>query len=284
MNRNLPALPPGIPDHIPDDVREELRWLLLTFDGDDLPIGMVWVFGSYARGDYISRHDVKKDGSTTVYKSDLDLLIVFTEKNFDDHHKKCRFLDKGIRNDPNITTSVHLHFINSVKMNRHLKNGHYLYSDIVKEGFRLLDTGEIELASPKDFTPGERQGIGNGEFKTNFETALGFQNGFEFYFLEGNYALAAFHLHQVAEQIYRTLIFVFINYRHRTHDLKELEEESAKLCPAVRGVIPRETAEESRRFALLQRSYINARYASEFPVEKEDLLQKNSPPKSISNS
>jgi predicted nucleotidyltransferase len=71
-------LPSDLPEHLPEDTRGELITVMDILLDSPLPIGIVWLYGSYARGDYIRKHNTDEKGITSVYASDIDLLVVLS--------------------------------------------------------------------------------------------------------------------------------------------------------------------------------------------------------------
>ena len=53
---------------------ELLLDLIQSEFGDE--VAMIWLFGSYARGDFINDRRVGKDGVVSEYQSDIDILLV----------------------------------------------------------------------------------------------------------------------------------------------------------------------------------------------------------------
>ena len=77
---------------------------------------------------------------------------------------------------------------------------------------------------------------------------------------------------QATERYLAALLLVFTGYKPKTHDLKELVHSASNQDPAVLTVFPQTDKLEKKRFSLLRRAYIDARYDMEnFKVTKEDL-------------
>jgi hypothetical protein len=65
---------------------------------------------------------------------------------------------------------------------------------------------------------------------------------------------------------------VFTAYLPRkTHKLEELGKKCGDLHPAFRDLFPRATAEDRRRFELLEAAYLDARYSLTYAISREDL-------------
>ena len=121
-------------DHLPDDQQQKLQAIAAVFTSPDvaIPIDMLILFGSRARGDWV-------DDQETGYKSDYDLLVVVeNEKQVNDltvwgiSNGRCEKSSKTP-----LTMIVHdIKFIN-----KEIRVGQYFWSDIANEGVMLFDSG-----------------------------------------------------------------------------------------------------------------------------------------------
>jgi HEPN domain-containing protein len=82
---------------------------------------------------------------------------------------------------------------------------------------------------------------------------------------------AAFNLHQAAETAYACALLVLTLYFPRSHNIKFLrslaEQADARLIEAW----PRDSRIDRRRFELLKRAYVEARYSPNYAIGVEDL-------------
>lgn len=78
-------------------------------------------------------------------------------------------------------------------------------------------------------------------------------------------------LHQAVEACYASFLLVRTFYFPRSHNLKFLrslaEDKDRRLIEAW----PRETKLDRRRFELLKRAYVEARYSDAYEISAEDL-------------
>jgi HEPN domain-containing protein len=83
--------------------------------------------------------------------------------------------------------------------------------------------------------------------------------------------LSAFSLHQAAETAYASFLLVQTFHFPRSHNLKFLrslaEDKERRLVEAW----PRETKLDRRRFELLKRAYVEARYSDAYEISADDL-------------
>ena len=82
---------------------------------------------------------------------------------------------------------------------------------------------------------------------------------------------AAFLLHQAAERAYHCILLVLTNYTPATHNLKHLRSLTESRDERLRPIWPQDTKEHRRRYELLKRAYIDARYSVHYKITEEEL-------------
>jgi HEPN domain-containing protein len=87
----------------------------------------------------------------------------------------------------------------------------------------------------------------------------------------GEYGMAAFCIHQAAEQFMCMLIQASIGYRVGTHNLGRLLRLLHFYVPEIDNVFSRETALEKEQFLLLKSTYIHFRYHPNYNISEEDV-------------
>lgn len=83
--------------------------------------------------------------------------------------------------------------------------------------------------------------------------------------------MATFIQHQVTEQLYSTILLVFTRYKPSTHDLEKLTQRVASVEPPFLSIFPQGTEEERKRFELLRKAYVDARYKPSYSISAEEL-------------
>ena len=256
-------------DHLPQNKQDTIR-AIVQIIRDAVDVELIVLFGSFARGDYV------EDAGKGFY-SDVDVLVVVKNERLANRHTMWSQLRRQARKvSGKAEVSLIVHSIDDI--NQQLERGQYFFSDIIKEGILLHDAGRVALAKERPSSPEERQAYAQACFDGGLESANTFYDGFEFYLSTGKNKAAAFLLHQAAEVYYKTVLLVFTAYLPRkTHKLEELGKKCGDLHPAFRGVFPfagsgpRSTAEERRRFELLEAAYLDARYSMSYAISREDL-------------
>lgn len=234
-------------------------------------VEMVILFGSYARGNFVEDSYVEK-GVHYEYKSDYDLLVVTTHDDLKEKYRIEEKIEKQLEATGKVHTAIHPIFHSIKHLNQALSEGNYFFQDIKKEGIVLHDTGKFKLQTPKKLTPEEAQNKAQDYFDQWFGSANEFLIDYDNSFNRGSLNNAAFMLHQTTERYYTTILLVFTDYRPKEHDLYRLDLR-VRNCDRRFDVFPRESEDEKKRFELLQKAYIDARYKmDEYSIARDDLV------------
>lgn len=261
-------------DFLPERKQRDLHELVGLIRDEVKDVVMIILYGSYARNTYVDcdeRHDF---GVRTFYISDYDILIV-TKKRLGGKEStvgsriRAEFLET--KNNPEFYTRPQ--FINeSIKeLNNALSEGHYFYVDILTQGIVLYDSGEYQLATPRELNFCEIEKRARRYYGSRFVKATSFFETAEFNHSKAWYVMASFMLHQATEYFIKTIPLVFILYGYKEHDLEFLIEKCKPYTMELAKVFPRDTPEEKRLFELLRSAYVEARYNDDFIVTKEDI-------------
>ena len=160
---------------LPKRTQEELTVLLDLVCKNIENCQMVILFGSYARGNYVLWDTNIEFGVHTSYQSDYDILLVVTGQT--------KYVERKLNR---ITNQYHdlfagrrhafpqfvVEHINTV--NRNLEVSQYFFTDIVKEGIMLYNSGKHELAKPRKLSFKEIRDIAQKEFDRLYPYACNF--------------------------------------------------------------------------------------------------------------
>jgi len=251
---------------LPEHKQQELH-SAVTLIRDAVNVEMIILFGSYARGDWVE--EKAPDGHYYQYQSDFDILVVVEKPGTADNVSLWRRTEIKIRQMMTTPISLIVHDIDFV--NRRLRKGQYFFTDIKKEGICLFDSKRFELAEPKELSPKERKLLAEEDFTYWFNSANDFYETSQFNFEKGNYALAAFELHQTTERLYSATLLVYTRYKPSTHDLETLSKLVAGQEPQFLTIFPQGTQEQRHRFELLRKGYVDARYKPSYTITREEL-------------
>jgi HEPN domain-containing protein len=228
------------------------------------------LFGSYAKGNYVEHRYTGRDGVIYEYISDYDFLVVTKDSPVKAYELYDEITTLAEKIQPALNIEIHeIDYINEG-----LQFGQYFFSDIVKEGILLYDTGNVEFDKIKELTPDEEKVIAQRYFDIWFPSGSEFLETVSFSLKRGKYKIGAFLLHQATESFYYTTLLVFTGYKPKTHNLKKLRKQAKHLSEELFLLFPVETNKnEKHLFDLLKHGYIDARYRSDYFIIEAELIE-----------
>jgi predicted nucleotidyltransferase/HEPN domain-containing protein len=270
-------------DHLPASKQRELEHiksvLLREFEAAISGGTQAWrrngrilkliLFGSFSRTDWV---DEPQNG----YQSDWDILAIVSHENLTDIADYWFVAEDKLLRDPKVKRPVNVIVHTLAEVNEALTKGRYFWVDIIRDGVLLYEQPGSPLAAPMPLTAADAYQMAKAQFERNSAVVGHRLETFEFQVGRGaNEASwrreAAFMLHQAAEASYACFLLVETFYFPRSHNLKFLrslaEDNDRRLVEAW----PRETKLDRRRFELLKRAYVEARYSDAYEISAEDL-------------
>jgi len=224
------------------------------------------LFGSYARGDWV-------DDKVSGYQSDFDLLIVVNDKRLTDVAEFWHAAEDKLIADPTIARPVNFIVHSLEEVNAELARGQYFFTDIVKDGVALFEaSGAKAFKTPTPMTAEAALDLASKDAEHWPPRAREALAGAAFYRERDNGRDAAFLLHQTVERAYTGFLLVRTHYSPATHNIKFLRSLAEDLEPELRAAWPRDTREARRRFELLKRAYVEARYSEHYAITDDDLV------------
>ncbi|PZM14879.1 HEPN domain-containing protein [Rhizobium tubonense] len=268
-------------DHLPANKRRELaRVLEILFDEvqtfqahkqSDRKTGgkvlKVILYGSYARGDWV-------EDRASGYRSDYDLLIVVNRESFAQEEDLWLALDERLIQAQiahHIRTPVVPIVHSLADVNDQLARGRPFFSDIARDGNILYEAPGHPLAEPKPLTPEEARTEAQANFSKWFEDASYCMKQAETAVADGMFSHAAFNLHQATERSYHCFLLTITLYSPKSHRLKMLRSRAEDIDSGLIAAWPRDTRIDRRRFELLSRAYVEARYSSKYTITIQEL-------------
>ena len=255
--------------HLPTKKQAELKEILNCICQHP-EVGIVILFGSYARGDWVEEHD--NDGIHFKYQSDFDLLVIVSETCKASEQKIVeQSIFKAIHDSPTIHTPISILVHDIGFINCHLKKAQYFFSDIKKEGIKLYDFGKFKLKEAGKLSHKQRYQLAKEDFEYWFSSANDFYDNFTFSFNKKRFNQAAFMLHQTTERLYTCILLVFTRYKPNTHKLELLRKLANVLDKRLIKLFPLPTKEEIHKFTLLCEAYVEARYNRTYTITFDEL-------------
>ncbi|NML06782.1 HEPN domain-containing protein [Sphingomonas sp. G-3-2-10] len=226
------------------------------------------LFGSYARDDWVDEPD-------NGYQSDFDLLVIVSHEDLTDIAAYWYIAEDKILHDPAVRRPVNVivHTLNEV--NQALQRGEYFWVDIVRDGVVLYDLPNHALAAPKPLTAADAVAMAERYFEAESLSMANWLRMAELATTEGSDRdwrnKAVFNLHQATETAYACFLLVRTLYFPRSHNIKFLRSLAEDKEPRLINAWPRDTRLDRRRFELLKRAYVEARYSPSYEIGTDDL-------------
>lgn len=222
------------------------------------------LFGSYARSDWV---DEPENG----YLSDYDLLVIVSHEKLTDIADYWWVAEDKILRNEAIGRTVNLIVHTLAEVNQGLGRGEYFWTDIERDGVILYELPGHPLAKPQPLSPQDALTMAQGYFdhwRPLVDDALEIA---AFCVSTGKRRDAAFNLHQAVERAYVCFLLVHTFYFPRSHNIKFLRSLVEDIDKGLGAAWPRESRVDRRRFELLKRAYVEARYSDQFDASADDL-------------
>ncbi len=273
-------------DHLPAKQQRELervRTILLTeFEAAiksggggtqswrrDGRVLKIILFGSYARNDWV-------DEPGNGYLSDFDLLVIVSHEKLTDIADFWYVAEDKILRDPAVGRTVNIIVHTMAEVNQALTRGEYFWTDILRDGVTLYELPGHPFAQPRPMTAKDAHQAAQRYFDEK-------RGDIDVWLKEARQHLAdatvsrharkhaAFRLHQATESAYICFLLVSTFYFPRSHNIKFLRSLAEDSDKRLTAAWPREERADRRRFELLKRAYVEARYSDQYDPSAEDL-------------
>ncbi len=227
------------------------------------------LFGSYARDDWV-------DEPANGYQSDFDLLVVVSHRDLTDIAQYWYVAEDKILRDAVIDRPVNIIVHSLDEVNQALTRGEYFWIDIVQDGIALYELTGHTFATPRPLTSADALTAVRSCFQTQLQSLDQWIELVDITIAktgedESWSKKAAFNLHQATETAYACFLLVRTLYFPRSHNVKFLRSLAESSEPRLIEAWPRDTRPERRRFELLKRAYVEARYSNTYDISVEDL-------------
>lgn len=261
--------------HLPEEVQEKLSRLVDCIRNEVPETQYIILYGSYARGDYVDYDQRIEYGLRTCYQSDFD-IVVLTPKKKDAQNAVYRHLrdanEKYARNfaDPKLPPVEFLaEYVE--EFNKSIKTGRYFYTDIVKEGIVLYNSGKYKIEPVRELNYSEILEVSKTYYEEKYSIAETRLDVAKYLYGKQKFKDASFDLHQATENFLLAIILTASLYSKKTHNVIEMLQKTKLFTMEAVEIFHTDTAEGERLLKLLQSAYVQSRYNKDFVISKEDL-------------
>ncbi len=209
-------------NYLPEQKREDLRRIVKCVLEVLPDCEMIILYGSYARNTYVDYDQRIEYGVRTCFMSDYDILVVTATRfqNFAINN----ILNKAIDNyykGKNPYESTTIQFINESidDLNKAILKNRYFYTDIKREGIMLYDSGRHKLARRRKLNFQKIKELAEEYYDDKYGRGDSFLKQANYAYMDHDFRMASFDLHQACENYYKSLILTFTLYSPKEHSL-----------------------------------------------------------------
>lgn len=196
-----------------------------------------------------------------------DYILLVLLENL--HNKEPHEWQDKIENQGMPVTSI---VLSMYTFNEWLKAGHRFAVNVQRSAETIYDSGKHQLQFSYTTTPDDEQHIIEKQWREGITKAKEFLAGSELYRIRKQYAMAAFMLHQSAEQSLHTLLKLGTGYHANTHNIDRLLRYAGLVSDQLSVIFPQKTEADKQLFHLLQKAYIDARYKTDYTISHDQLF------------
>ncbi len=262
-------------DFLPEEKQEELSYLVECIRETVPEAQYIILYGSYARNDYVAYDQRIEYGLRTIFRSDYD-IVVLTPKRKASHSSVLRRLHNartkfdGGRHFA-MTTPVSFTHETVEEFNEAITEGRYFFTDIVKQGVILHDSGNYQIEEIRELDYKQILALSKKYYKAKYKMAESFLKHAKYAYNDEDYTTSSFMLHQAVENYVYAIILSASLYAPKGHNLTKIIKDSERFTDKAILAFSTDNEDDKRLFKLLEDAYVQARYNKDFVVSKEDI-------------
>ena len=148
--------------------------------------------------------------------------------------------------------------------------GHPFIYTVQKKSIIAFEKDTIETCHPGQATEDKKEK--EKLLLATINRAEEFLAGAELFQLRKQNAMAAFMLHQAAEQCLRVLLEITTGYYCNTHSIERLLRVNTFLYPCLSAIFAQHSEKDKIQMQLLQKAYIDTRYKEDYCIHRQNLI------------
>lgn len=153
-----------------------------------------------------------------------------------------------------------------------LQEGHPFACKVYKSGECLYDAGNTTFIEPKVINEQELNTKTEALFNQGINKVQEFLAGADLFRIREQNKMAAFMLHQAAEQALIALLKIMTGLHLNTHRIDRLVRCCSLISDKIACIFPRNNDKNERLFQLIQKAYIDTRYKEDYNISIDNLL------------
>jgi HEPN domain-containing protein len=152
-----------------------------------------------------------------------------------------------------------------------LLRGNTFAVDVLSKAAKLYQSEEIIFPIPTPINSDEVKRSNEALYKQTKQKMEGFLASAELHKLRQEYKLAAFMLHQAAEQALSAMLMINTGLKLGTHSIDKLLRCCSMFCYELPDLFPKQNEKEKKLYQLLNRAYIDTRYKEDYNITYYEL-------------
>ena len=228
--------------------------------------GMIFLLGAswYRRR---TESIFNESAPTSQHIADCFLLVLMQDLSNKELHEWQDKIESNCKSLMPVTVIV----LQTVTFQEWLKTGNRFACAVWQSAAPIYNSGNLSWAVPGDNPTTVIDKDDERRYTEGLTKAKEFLAGSELFRVRKQHAMAAFMLHQSAEQALRILLKAGTGYHANTHSIDRLLRYAGLVSYQLPDIFPQKT-EEKRLFNLLQKAYIDTRYKEDYKICMDDLL------------
>ena len=159
------------------------------------------------------------------------------------------------------------------EMQRHLKEGHLLYTTLCTDDYLVYAKDNYSLPQPDNSHLPERIANARSFLDVVLAKAQSFYEGAIFYLSGGNHSLAVFMLQQAAEHALRGFLQAVTGRNNISHELLVLRKQALPFFTELVHILPVGGDKNTCLLHRASKAYVQARYENDFAMPVTEISQ-----------
>ncbi len=204
---------------------------------------------------------------TAQHTDDYFLLILLKGLSNKEIHEWQDMIEHHCKAVMPVTTIV----LQMATFEEWLKANHPFALTVWQSAVPVYDAGNLSFTVSHESNQKVDQKNEEKYYKEGLNKAKEFLAGAELFRIREQNTIAAFMIHQSAEQSLRTMLKIGTGFHCNTHSIDRLIRYASLVSYKLPDIFPQKTDQDKRLFNLLQKAYIDTRY-KDYKISNDDLV------------
>lgn len=261
---------------LPKKNQNEIYRVVNMIKGQLPEAGLIILYGSFARNDYVPFDSRIEWNVNTSYTSDYDILVITRGisaakannilNNVEDNYYEW---GKDIEHLPTLGLIQE----DIAELNKKILDSNFFYNEMLGYCKILYDDGTLRLQEPIKLNHSQAKKIAQKYFDINYKDSQQHLEAVQVLYQQKLYKEAYLMLHQAYEKGLSTISLVYTHNSKKEHNLDKLVKNLKGFVPEIMTVFDLKDEEQKRLWNKLKDSYKAPRYNFDYVVVPEDITK-----------